>query len=127
MISILSLWLPILLSAVFVFIVSSLIHMLLQYHKNDYKKLPDETGVMDALRGFNIPPGDYFFPRAASSKDMSSPEYVEKTKKGPVAIMTVVKNGPPGMGKSVFLWFLYNLIVSFFAAYIASERAKYNK
>jgi len=42
MVSIISLWLPILLSAVAVFLVSSVIHMVFQYHKTDFKKIPSE-------------------------------------------------------------------------------------
>ncbi len=45
MVSIPSLWLPILLSAVAVFIASSIIHMVLGYHAADYKKLPAEDDV----------------------------------------------------------------------------------
>jgi hypothetical protein len=37
-----SLWLPILLAAVGVFVVSSLIHMLFKWHNRDYRKLPNE-------------------------------------------------------------------------------------
>jgi len=48
MVSITALWLPILLSAVIVFVASSIIHMLLPIHKSDYRKLPDEEKVMDA-------------------------------------------------------------------------------
>jgi hypothetical protein len=36
------LWLPILLSAVIVFFASFIMHMVLAYHKSDYRKLPDE-------------------------------------------------------------------------------------
>jgi len=68
MVSIVSLWLPILLSAAAVFILSSIIHMVLKYHNNDFKALPSEEPVMDDLRKHNIPPGEYHFPRA---KDMS--------------------------------------------------------
>ena len=42
MVPALTLWLPVLLSAVFVFIASSLIHMLLKYHTRDYRQLPAE-------------------------------------------------------------------------------------
>ena len=97
-ITLVSLWLPILLSAVFVFIVSSIIHMVLKYHRTDFVKLPDEDGVMDALRGFAIPPGEYIMPNASSTKEMSSPEYIAKTERGPVAFMTVLPSGRPGMG-----------------------------
>jgi len=66
MVSIVSLWLPILLSAVAVFLVSSVIHMVFQYHKNDFVKLPSEDEVMDDLRKANIPPGEYHFPTTFS-------------------------------------------------------------
>ncbi len=52
---------------------------------------------------------------------MSSPEFIEKLKKGPVAFMTVMENGPPSMGKSLTLWFLYSIVVGIFAAYIAGR------
>ena len=108
MVPIISLWLPILLSAVSVFIVSSIIHMLLSYHSNDFTKLPDEEEVMEDLRKYNIPPGEYSMPRAGSMKEMSTPEFIEKQKNGPVAMMTVIENGPVNMGMSLFLWFLFS-------------------
>ncbi len=121
MVSILSLWLPILLSAVFVFVVSSLIHMLLGYHANDYRKLPDEDGVMDALRKFNIPPGQYHFPRAASMKDMNAPDFQAKVKKGPNAMLTVWSGANPSMAGNLLQWFVYSLIIGIFAAYVAGR------
>jgi len=121
MVSIVSLWLPILLSAVAVFLISSIIHMVLQYHKNDFVKLPSEEPVMDDLRKTNIPPGDYHFPHAKDMKDMNSPEFVEKMKKGPVGFMTIMESGPPNMGKQLFLWFIYSIIVGIFAAYISGN------
>ena len=121
MISIFSLWLPILLSAVLVFVVSSLIHMLLPYHRKDFGKVPKEDEVMDALRKFDIPPGEYVVPYAGSPAEMKSPEFIEKTDKGPVAFFTVLKSGTQSMGASLVQWFLYSIVVSIFAAYIASR------
>jgi hypothetical protein len=57
-----ALWLPILLSSVIVFVVSSVIHTVLPWHKNDYPRIPNEEKVMDALRPLAIPPGDYMVP-----------------------------------------------------------------
>ena len=121
MVPIMALWLPILLAAVFVFIASSIIHMVLPYHKSDFSKLPEEDKVMDDLRKYNIAPGEYHMPRAESSKDMSTPEYIEKTKKGPVAMMTVMESGPPKLGSTLVLWFLYSIVVGIFAAYIGGR------
>lgn len=115
------LWLPILLSAVVVFIVSSVIHMMPLWHKNDYPKVQNEDKVMEALRPLDIPPGDYMVPRASGSQEMRSPEFTEKLKKGPVLMMTVWPNGPMSMTNSLVLWFLYTVVVSFFAAYIAGR------
>ena len=97
MVPIMSLWLPILLSAVAVFIISSIIHMVLGYHANDFKGLPMEKQIMEDLGKHNLHPGNYHFPHASSMKEMNSPEFQEKYKKGPVGILTVMKSGTPSM------------------------------
>ena len=109
MVAVPSLWLPILLSGVLVFVVSSIIHMVLSYHAGDSQPVPDEAKVMDALRPFEIPPGDYAMPRPASMKEMGEPAFIEKTKAGPVAFMTVLPNGPTAIGTSLARWFGYSL------------------
>jgi hypothetical protein len=119
MVPVLSLWIPIVLSAVFV--VSSVIHMVMRYHRNDMRKLPQEDEVMEALRRFNIPPGDYGMPNPGSMEGMKSPEFIAKMTKGPVALITVVPPGPPAMGTNLLLWFLFSLLVSVFAAYVAGH------
>jgi hypothetical protein len=121
MVSLMALWVPILLSAVLVFVISSVIHMLLPYHRTDFGKVPAEDDVMNALRGFSIPPGDYVIPCAGSSKEMGTPEFIEKTTKGPVAFMTVIPSGPPKMGKSLVQWFGYCIVVGIFAAYVTGR------
>src|SRR5262249_46699985 len=93
-----ALWLPIVLSAVIVFVVSSIIHMATPWHKGDYLKAPDEDKVMDALRSFNIPPGDYMMPRPSSVQDMKSPEFMERRSRGPVMVFTVMPGRPVSMG-----------------------------
>jgi hypothetical protein len=121
MVQVMSLWIPILLSAVLVFLTSFLLHMVLRYHSSDYKKLPAEGDVLDALRKLNIPPGDYHFPRPDSMKAMKDPAFIEKHTKGPVGMMTIFKPGPPTMGAELFQWFLYSVLVGIFAAYVASR------
>jgi hypothetical protein len=116
-----SLWLPILLSAVIVFVMSSIIHMLLPWHKSDYPKMSNEDKVMDALRPLAIPPGDYMVPRPASRQDMRSPGFQEKMKNGPVMVFTVMPGGAMNMGKSLSLWFVYCVVVGIFAGYVAGR------
>jgi hypothetical protein len=121
MVPLTSLLLPILLSAVIVFVASSLIHMVLGYHAGDYAKVPAEADVMDALRKFNIPPGDYLMPRPESMSAMNSPEFIEKRTKGPVALFTIFPPGPPSMAQPLAQWFLFSVGVSIVAAYIAGR------
>ncbi|MGH7681024.1 MAG: hypothetical protein ACRENN_03450 [Candidatus Eiseniibacteriota bacterium] len=121
MVHIMSLWLPIVLSAVLVFFASFIIHMVLGYHRADYKRLVDENGVMDALRKFNIAPGDYLTPCAGSAKEMKDPAFMEKWSKGPVFMMTILKPGPPAMGSQLAQWFLYCAVIGVFAAYVAGR------
>jgi hypothetical protein len=121
MVPIVSLWLPILLSAVFVFIASNILHMVLPHHKSDYGKVPSQDEVMEALRKFNIKPGDYLLPRAGSMKEMGEPAFIEKMTKGPVVMMTVMPNGRPSMGPTLAKWFVYCVVVGICAAYIAGR------
>ena len=121
MVSLVALWLPILLSAVVVFILSSVFHMFLKYHNSDYKGLPGEDKVIDDLRKAGIPAGDYMFPYTCDSKERNSKEFQEKLKAGPSGIMTLFPSGTNFMGSSLAQWFVYCLIVGVFAAYITGR------
>ena len=121
MVPVLSLWMPILLSAVLVFVMSSIIHMFLSYHWTDWSPVPREDEVMEALRRVDIAPGNYTVPHAESMAAMKEPAYVEKREQGPVAMITVVPPGQGGMGKQLTLWFLFSIVVSIFAAYVTGR------
>ena len=114
-----SLWLPVIVSAVVVFVVSSIIHMALKYHKADIKSLPNEDAVRDALAKGNPSPGLYFTPYCADHKQMNEPAAKAKFEKGPVAMITVFPKGAPMMSKLLAQWFAYSVFVSFVAAYVA--------
>lgn len=115
-----SLWLPIVLSAVIVFVASSIMHMVLPYHRSNYQKLPDEDRLLSTLRGANLKRGLYTFP-FCTHKDMKSPEIMEKFKQGPVGMLTVFPSGSPALGKFMGMWFIYCLLVDFFVAYLAAH------
>ena len=112
--------LPILLSAVNVFVASSLLHMVLTYHRSDYGKIPNEDAVGAAIRSGNAAPGQYLIPHM-SMAEMRSPAGVEKFKKGPVGILILRPSGAPGMGKNLIQWFVYSLVVGVFVAYVTSR------
>jgi hypothetical protein len=111
-----ALWLPIVLSAVIVFVASSIMHTVLTYHRSDCKKLPDEEKAREVLRA--LPSGLYSIPYC-THQSMKTPEIQDKFKQGPVGLLTVFPTGLPVMPKFLGQWFGYCLIVSFFVAYLA--------
>ena len=115
-----ALWLPIVLSAVIVFVASSIMHMLLPYHRSDYKALPDEDRILPTLRAAGLKRGLYIFP-FTTHKDMKSPAVIEKYNQGPVGMLTVFPSGPPVMPKFLGQWFAYCLIIGFFVAYLTAH------
>ena len=121
MVPIHALWLPILLSAVIVFVASSIIHMALPVHKSDYRKLPDEEKMLDTMRASGVTPGrEYRFP-FCSQKEMKTPEAIDKFKRGPVGLLVIMPNGAMSMGKFLGQWFIYCVVVSIFAAYLTGR------
>jgi hypothetical protein len=120
MVPLAALWLPILLSAVIVFVASFIMHMVLPYHRSDYGQLPDEDKILAVLRAAGLKRGLYVFP-FYTHKDMKSPAVIEKQKQGPVGLMTIVPSGPPAMPKFLIQWFVYCLLIGFFVAYLTAH------
>jgi hypothetical protein len=118
MLSIASLWLPIVLSAALVFIASSILHMGPFWHRRDYQAVPGEAQLMDAMRALAIPPGEYMIP-CATHQQMSSPALREQMQQGPVAMLRVLPNAPVAVGRPLALWFVYLLLVGVLTALLA--------
>jgi hypothetical protein len=111
-------WLPILAAAVLVFVATAVIHMVLPIHKGDYRKLPDEDGVLDALRRHGVGAGQYMFPCPSSMADMATPAMLAKYQRGPVGTLTVRPAGPMRMGPALLQWFTFCLVASACTAYL---------
>jgi len=120
MVPLASLWLPILLSAVLVFIASSVLHMVLKYHRSDWAKLPNEDAAMDALRP--VPLGDYMMPHSTGPEGMKDPAFLEKMKRGPIAVVTIMGGDMmTSFRKALIGWFVYSLVLNIFVAYVAGR------
>ncbi len=121
MVALAQLWLPILLSAVLVFIASSLVHMVIKWHNSDYGRLPNEDEVRAVFQKGNAAPGQYVVPWCMDMKEMGNPEVLKKYTDGPVGVFYLLKPGAPTMGPMLIRWFVFILVVSFFVAYLASR------
>lgn len=114
-----SLWLPVVVSAVAVWLVSAVLHMVLKYHRADFKQLADEDAVAPAVRSAAPAPGVYVIPYCSDMSKMKDPVFVKKYEDGPVALITLMRRGMPNMGKLLGQWFLFCFLVSFVTGYVA--------
>jgi hypothetical protein len=121
MVSFGALWLPIILSAVAVFIVSSVVHMVIKYHASDYVKLPNEDAIRAAIRSAKAEARMYVFPYCSDMKEMQTPEMKQKYAEGPVGVLMLRPAGEMSMGPYLAQWFVYSLVVSALVAYVAAH------
>ncbi len=117
---VMDLWLPIVISAVVVFIASFMAWMVFPHHKKDVLKLPDEAGFVEALKRYDIPAGTYMWPNCVDAAEMKSDEYKQRYKAGPWGSMTV-QPGQPNFGLNLALVFVFYLVVGAFVAYITGQ------
>jgi len=117
--SITALWLPIVVSTIAVFILSSLINMMLPWHKKDFAPLPSEDALLDAFRTAGVQPGDYMMPYASGMEDMRSEAHKQKVLRGPVVIMSVMQRKSLSMTPFLVGWLIFVFLVSVLAACMA--------
>jgi hypothetical protein len=115
------LWKPILLSSVAAFGASSVIWMVLGYHKTDVAGVPEEDVLRDALRRQSLGPGQYAVPFVADPKQRTTPEFLKKLAEGPHAFITLNAPGVPNMGRMLGRWFVYLFLLNSIIAYVSGR------
>ena len=115
------LWLAILLAGVFCWLASAVIHMVIKHHNSDYKELSNEADVASALRAGNPAPALYTMPHCIDMKQMGEESMQKKFNDGPVAMISVMPNGMPAMGKSLGLQFAFFLLGAALIACLAAS------
>lgn len=111
------LWIPIVVSAVLVFVVSAITHMAIPARQTEWAHLPKEAALQEALRGTK--PGLYGFPMPAEPSQRGRREAMQRWAEGPSGWLSLVPPGPINMGRNLGLSLLVNLLVSAMAAYVA--------
>ncbi|MBT8132245.1 MAG: hypothetical protein KJO35_08245 [Gammaproteobacteria bacterium] len=117
MVSLFSLWMPILLSAVVCWIAGSLIWVVMPHHKKDFAPLDQEEQARNALRG--LKPGLYNIPHVADPSKVTD-EDRQRFAAGPVGFLTIMPDGLPNMGKNLVQQMIYYIVVGVIVAYVAS-------
>jgi hypothetical protein len=119
MVSFVQMLIPIVAAAVAVFVASSLIHMVIKWHQPEYRKLPNEDDVRNAVRAGGAGPGQYIIPYCSDPKEFQSDAMKQKLTEGPVGVMTLRAPCVPSMGPMLGSWFALNLVVAGVAGYLA--------
>lgn len=119
--TLLALWLPILLSAVVVFVISCLVHMVLKWHASDYNGFANENDVRAAINAGKPTSGRYVIPFCKDMKEMGSADMQQKYREGPVGHIMLGATGMPSIGKFMSQWFVWVLVVSTVSAYLAAR------
>lgn len=117
--TIMTLWLPIIASAVVIFIAGAVIWMAMPWHKQEWQKTPDENAVRAALK--ECAPGMYTVPNCPDPAAFKDPDMQRKFVEGPQAFITVVPSALPNMGPKLVMMFAYNLVVAIVCAYFVSR------
>jgi hypothetical protein len=119
-----ALWLPVALSAVFVFVGSAVVWMFLKWHDSEWHHLGMGSELQEALRKAGVTTGHYLFPymdMKATDKAAAKAAWTEAYARGPVGVIHAGTPGKMNMGKMLGQVFVFYLVVSFFAAYVAAH------
>jgi hypothetical protein len=117
MVSLTALWLPIVVSAVVVFVASSLVWMVLPHHRSDWKGLRDQKGMIAELERQGWDGGQFVFPYAGNPPKRDA-DWQRQCKEGPAGMLVLYPRGGVNMGKSLALWFILCLVLALFVAYL---------
>lgn len=112
------LWVPILVAGVATFLVSSLAWTVMPHHRKDWRALPNEDAVLEAIRGSAPPPGQYAVPYF-DPKLRDDPAMKERIARGPNGYFTIIPSGSPAMGPMMAKSLVYNIVVSLLVGYVA--------
>lgn len=117
-VSITQLWLPILIATVCVFFASSIIWMLLPYHKPDIKAIPNEAEFDEAINKLGIAPGFYMYPNCQNAKDMKSEAFKARWESGPWGTINVMGH-QPNFAMNLLKTFIAYGLITVMVAYIS--------
>ena len=112
MITLTSLWMPIVIATLVAFVASSVLHMLVGHHRHDFRTAPHEQAALQALTALNLAPGEYYVPHPMSSGPNNP---------GISVLMTVTPPGGIRLATSLTQWVVYQLLITFICAYVASR------
>jgi hypothetical protein len=120
MIPLTSLWLPILVSSVIVWLAAAIAWMVLPHHRSDVRPLKSQNDLIALLQRDSLTPGQYYFPemvRGATAEEMAA------RAKLPSGFLTV-RGEDRGMSGTLVKYFLWLVAANILIAYVAAVALK---
>jgi hypothetical protein len=114
-----SLGLPILLSAIAVFVASFLAWVVIGHHTPDWNELPDEEATITLLQKSGAKAGQYMFPMMRSKEQMADESKQRRMDSGPWGTVNIWAR-PVNMGRNLLQTFVFYLVASFFVGYLGT-------
>lgn len=119
MVSLASLWLPVLLSAILVFFASFVAWVVLPHHRRDFRVLPDQDALLAQMRARDLTPGMYALPHTHDRKEVETEAFKEKVRAGPAGFLYLRDPARHlAMGIPLTQAFVHYLVLGVFVAYI---------
>lgn len=120
MVSLTALWLPIVVSAVLVFIVSALVWTVLKIHDPEWNPLPNDDRIYPVLREARPAPGQYYFP-AAMKEAEKDPAVAASLKDAVSGYVYVNRQNPFDMRRNISFAIIHQFVIAIVVAYLAGR------
>lgn len=111
------LWMPIVVSALVAWIISAIIWTAMPHRKKEWGGVTDEDDFRKAITSRKLKPGNYMFPYCEPA-EMKDEAHKNRMNTGPYGTLYIWTHRR-GMGACMGGSFVFNLVASFFIAYIA--------
>ena len=118
-VELISLFFPVLLTTVALFISGFLCWAILPNHKPDWQKLPNEDEFLDAIAELNLPRGNFAYPHAMDQQSMESDTYKRAVERGTFGTVQVWGEAPK-MGTNLIRQVVYLLVTNSCLAYLST-------
>ena len=116
-----ALWLPILISSCASIALSAIAWRVLPHHAREYRRLPTEPDLLDALRKDMPARGLYSFPyRGQHGVNTARADVAANLARGPVGYVVIGISGPPQLGAPLLQHLVLFVVIAILAAYVAT-------
>ena len=115
------LWIPIVISACSLLLISGIVSCFVRPRLSDWKELPEEDGTVEFLQKSGISPGLYLFPGRRKRADALSEESrQQRMDSGPWGTISIGSR-PPNLARKLMQSMAFFLVLNILVAHLATQ------